>query len=42
VLAFQRYYEAIATPFEWRFTRDDLDALLRKLDTHTMALRPAA
>jgi hypothetical protein len=41
VLAFQQYYEAIAKPFEWRFTRDDLHELMRKLDTQT-ALRPAA
>jgi DDE superfamily endonuclease len=31
LLGFQRYYEQIATPFEWRFTKDDLAALLRKL-----------
>jgi hypothetical protein len=42
LLAFERYYEAIATPFEWRFTRNDLDGPLRKLDTHALALRPAA
>jgi hypothetical protein len=28
ILAFQRYYEAIAPPFEWRFTKDDLQELL--------------
>jgi hypothetical protein len=28
----QRYYESLATPFEWRFTKDDLAALLRKLE----------
>jgi len=32
LLAFQGYYESIATPFEWRFTKDDLAALMRKLD----------
>jgi hypothetical protein len=31
-LGFQRYYESIATPFEWRFTKDDLAALMQKLD----------
>jgi len=31
-LAFQSYYKSIATPFEWRFTKDDLAALMRKLD----------
>ena len=29
----RRYYESIATPFEWRFTKDDLAALMRKLDS---------
>jgi hypothetical protein len=28
-LAFQHYYEAIATPFEWQFTKDDLSATNR-------------
>jgi len=32
LLAFERHYESIATPFEWRFTRRDLHALLHKLD----------
>jgi hypothetical protein len=32
VLAFQAYYEGIAKPFEWKFTRKDLQTLLRKLD----------
>jgi hypothetical protein len=41
LLAFQQYYEGIAKPFEWRFTRDDLDDLMLKLDTQ-QALRPAA
>jgi len=42
ILAFQQYYEAIATPFEWRFTKDDLHELIRKLDVQAVALRPAA
>ncbi|HEU0202480.1 MAG TPA: hypothetical protein VFR86_18870 [Burkholderiaceae bacterium] len=25
---FERYYESIAHPFEWKFTRSDLNALL--------------
>jgi hypothetical protein len=41
LLAFQQYYEAIARPFQWRFTREDLEDLLQRLDTHE-ALRPAA
>jgi len=32
LLAFERHYESIATPFEWRFTRRDLARLLHKLD----------
>jgi hypothetical protein len=31
LLAFQRRYEALASPFEWTFTRDDLARLMRKL-----------
>ena len=30
LLHFQDYYESIATPFEWKFTRDDLAQLLKK------------
>jgi DDE superfamily endonuclease/Homeodomain-like domain len=32
LLAFGRHYEQIATPFEWKFTRHDLDRLLTRLD----------
>lgn len=42
LLAFQTYYESIARPFEWRFTRDDLAALMRKLDVNATALAVAA
>ncbi|HEX4949061.1 MAG TPA: transposase [Blastocatellia bacterium] len=31
LLDFERHYEKIATPFEWKFTRDDLHKLLDKL-----------
>jgi hypothetical protein len=31
LLAFGRHYERIATPFEWRFTRRDLERLLTRL-----------
>jgi len=31
LLAFARHYQTIAKPFQWRFTRKDLTALLRKL-----------
>lgn len=29
---FERYYEGLATPFEWRFTRKDLHDMLAKFD----------
>ena len=29
--AFERRYEGAAAPFEWRFTRDDLALLMKKL-----------
>jgi DDE superfamily endonuclease len=28
---FERYYESIAHPFEWKFTRDDLNALIARM-----------
>lgn len=31
---FERYYECIAHPFEWKYTRADLNALLAKMRTH--------
>jgi len=37
LLAFERHYESIATPFEWRFTRRDLSHLLHKLDCQPSA-----
>ena len=33
LLVFGRRYETIAVPFEWKFTREDLRALLAKTDT---------
>jgi hypothetical protein len=42
LLAFQGYYERVATPFEWRFTKDDLAALIRKLDSGRTAPPVAA
>jgi hypothetical protein len=39
ILDFQRHYQKIAQPFEWRFTRKDLAALLHKLNR---SLAPAA
>jgi hypothetical protein len=32
LLAFGRRYEQIARPFEWKFTRRDLDRVLNRLD----------
>jgi transposase len=34
LLGFQRRYQQTAVPFDWRFTRADLDRLLRRLDEH--------
>ena len=31
LLGFQRYYEQIAKPFEWKFTRNDLKVLINKI-----------
>jgi len=42
LLGFDRYYESIATPFDWRFTKDDLAALMRKLDGDASARSVAA
>ena len=40
---FQQYDEQIATPFEWKFTKDDLNALLERIAAHEdAALTPAA
>jgi transposase len=34
LLGFQRRYEQTAEPFDWQYTRTDLDRLLRRLDEH--------
>lgn len=40
---FERYYESIARPFEWKFTRSDLNALLAKMRSrHAHTLKLAA
>jgi hypothetical protein len=31
LLAFPDYYQRIATPFEWKFSKSDLDLLLKRL-----------
>ena len=41
VLAFQDRYNATATPFDWRFTRTDLDRLLERIAAHEPAPAPA-
>jgi len=33
ILNFERYYESIAKPFEWKFTKNDLEKLLAKMNT---------
>jgi hypothetical protein len=42
LLAFQQRYQAIATPFQWTFTREDLHRLLAKLNTAALPMRSAA
>jgi hypothetical protein len=42
LLAFQQHYEQVATPFEWRFTKNDLNALLDRVAAHEDALRAVA
>jgi hypothetical protein len=39
---FERHYEAIAKPFAWKFTRDDLNQLLQRLAPHSPAERAMA
>jgi hypothetical protein len=34
ILAFQDRYNATATPFDWRYSRADLNAFLRRIDQH--------
>lgn len=42
LMAFQSYYETVATPFEWKFTKDDLHRLLEKLDDQKAEQRKVA
>ena len=42
LLAFGRRYEQVARPFQWKFTRHDLNTLLDKLNTHQPPLQLAA
>lgn len=34
LIAFQDYWQATGTPFDWKFTRTDLNDLLVRIDTH--------
>ncbi len=42
IMAFQAHYRQIAQPFDWTFTRADLDALLTRLTSREPHLRLAA
>lgn len=42
LLRFQEHYEQMATPFDWRFTREDLARMMRKLPGQPTAIRLAA
>jgi transposase len=39
--AFEPRYNAAARPFDWRFTRADLDDLIKRIDAHQPASLPA-
>lgn len=41
LLAFQARYEQTAAPFDWRYTRSDLDRLLRRLAQHETLIQAA-
>jgi hypothetical protein len=42
ILHFQDHYEHIARPFKWKFTRDDLQRLMERLEQHPAINRLAA
>jgi hypothetical protein len=39
---FERHYEAIAKPFEWKFTREDLNKLLQRLHLPSQSMESLA
>lgn len=39
---FERHYEAIAKPFEWKFTREDLNKLLQRLHVPSQSMASLA
>jgi DDE superfamily endonuclease len=41
VIGFQDRYNTTATPFDWTYTRDDLNAFLHRLDLHDTPHTPA-
>jgi hypothetical protein len=41
LLGFQRRYQQTAMPFDWRFTRADLDRLIRRLDEPAQPIKAA-
>jgi hypothetical protein len=42
LLAFGEHYRQIARPFQWTFTRQDLNALMDRIDRHEPSLPLAA
>jgi len=42
ILGFQQHYESIATPFEWKFTKQDLHDLLAKIQFKTDSAKQIA
>jgi hypothetical protein len=42
ILGFQQYYEGIAKPFEWKFTRKDLNRLMFRINNKHDSYRLAA
>jgi hypothetical protein len=39
---FEQHYNQVAKPFDWSFTRRDLDRLIMRIDAHQRSLRLAA
>jgi hypothetical protein len=42
ILGFQDHYEQIARPFKWKFTRNDLQRLMKRIEDHPPVQRLAA
>jgi hypothetical protein len=42
LIDFEPRYNAAAKPFDWKFTRTDLDDLIRRIDAHRAERIPAA